>query len=597
MLAKAPSSPLALAAWLVQQPRLANRFRVAYQQLGAFSRSRRRKLLRHWGTSLAGAALALALSHTPPVYAARIPVGGGCTLINAITAANNDTASGGCTAGSGADTIILTGNTYTLTSVNNGKNGLPVITSEITIAGNGATIVRGASASSFRIFEVNKLGQLILNATTITGGNSSNGGGIYNAGSLTLSDSTLTGNTATFAGGGILNYRGTLTLTNSTLSGNAAEIGGGGLYNAHGALTLTDSTVSTNTSTIKGGGLVNYHGTPTVLNSTISGNAASRGGGIYNDHGALTLTNSTVSGNAASGGGGGVYNYGTLTLVHSLISGNTASNGQEIYNYHRPINAANFNLFGHSGETNAQAFSNFTPGASDLTATSNGTQATALAQILNPTLANNGGATKTHALVAGSPAIDAAGATGPATDQHGTARPQGAAVDIGAFEVKALNSRLAQTSVKVDAYNPTRVACGLADQLPTQTLTPKLHNNTGSTLTGLFFRVKILDYKVAQGGRTPALCNADTPGAGVGATITVAGSLASGGGLLQAFQVGLPVRAAYRLFVDVYSSSATAATTMNANQGSYLSSFEYEFDANGQLVNGPNMLFLPLVQR
>jgi len=107
------------------------------------------------------------------------------------------------------------------------------------------------------------------------------------------------------------------------------------------------------------------------------------------------------------------------------------------------VYTGNFNLFGHRGLTNGQAFENFTPGPTDITATSNGTDPTALVNILNTNLANNGGPTRTHALVGGSPAIDTVTdgtCPPPARDQRGVRRPQdgdndGAAIcDTGSFE-------------------------------------------------------------------------------------------------------------------------------------------------------------------
>jgi hypothetical protein len=81
---------------------------------------------------------------------------------------------------------------------------------------------------------------------------------------------------------------------------------------------------------------------------------------------------------------------------------------------------------------------NFTPSGSDISATSDGTAPAALSSILDTTLQDNGGDTQTHALVAGSPAIDAV-QDGPSTDQRGVSRPQGAAFDIGAFELEPIN--------------------------------------------------------------------------------------------------------------------------------------------------------------
>jgi hypothetical protein len=114
-----------------------------------------------------------------------------------------------------------------------------------------------------------------------------------------------------------------------------------------------------------------------------------------------------------------------------------------VFNDGGSVTAASFNLFNHRGETNAQAFENFIPGPTDITATSNGNDPTALTEILDTGLANNGGSTRTYALVGGSPAIDTVTdgtCPPPARDQRGVRRPQeghhdGAAIcDTGAFE-------------------------------------------------------------------------------------------------------------------------------------------------------------------
>lgn len=139
-----------------------------------------------------------------------------------------------------------------------------------------------------------------------------------------------------------------------------------------------------------------------------------------------------------------MYNDGssTLTLNHSLISGNTALDGAEVFNFGF-YSANNHNIFGHSGLTNAQAFYGFTPGPTDITATSDGNAPTALNAILETTLADNGGLTETLALVEGSPAIDAipdSSCPPPDTDQRGYTRPvdgndsNGEECDIGAYE-------------------------------------------------------------------------------------------------------------------------------------------------------------------
>jgi len=280
---------------------------------------------------------------------------------------------------------------------------------------------------------------------------------VYNSGTLTLTSSTVSGNSTNSSGGGVHNS-GTLTITSSTVSGNSAAGNGfgGGVFNS-GTLTLTSSTVSGNSAAGNGigGGVFNL-GTLTLTNTTVSGNSAGgnggngRGGGVFNS-GTLTLTNTTVSGNSAGGNarGGGLFNSGVnsgqATLALSLVSGNTAPTGAEISRDPdgNVLTANNFNLFGHSGLTGAQAFYGFTPGPSDLSATADGTRPTALGAILGPTLADNGSPTRTHALIAGSPAVDAvpAGNCVTTTDQRGAPRPQDgdgntvADCDIGAFEL------------------------------------------------------------------------------------------------------------------------------------------------------------------
>src|SRR5215831_10303497 len=129
------------------QPELLSRFAAYYTQLRALPRRMRRALQRQWRLPLAGIALMLALGQ-PSARAATITVNNGCTLVDAITAANTDTATGGCAAGRGEDTIVLpAGSQQILTDISNsayGPTGLPVINSKITIAGNRSTIGRQA---------------------------------------------------------------------------------------------------------------------------------------------------------------------------------------------------------------------------------------------------------------------------------------------------------------------------------------------------------------------------------------------------------------------------------------------------------------------
>lgn len=416
-------------ALLEQQQAGLARFTALYRQLRALPRSLRRQLQRQWACSLAGVALLLTVQ-PQALWAANFSASTAAELIAAITTAN----------GNGeADTITLELD-ISLTAVNNstfGRSGLPVVTSDITIAGAGHTIERDilAQALDFRILAVGALGQLTLQNTIISGGvgNEEVGGGIYNRGSLTLIDSTVSDNSADYCGGGIANLpseggNATATLTNSTIANNRVRFGSGGGICNYGAS--------------------NADVTLTLTNSTVSGNDADSGGGIANiaDSGATsttTLNNCTVSDNG-SAYSGGVYNYAfgdpssaVVNLNRSLISGNNAGEaGDEVAEFQygggvATTNANSLNLFGHGGISNSSAFYNFAPGATDIDATSDNDNI-ALSAILDP-LASNGGPTETHALVAASPAINGADACGLATDQRGTARSDGDC-DIGAYE-------------------------------------------------------------------------------------------------------------------------------------------------------------------
>ena len=275
-------------------------------------------------------------------------------------------------------------------------------------------------------------GTVTLTHSTVSGNSAGGGGGVYNRGTVTLTYSTVSGNSAAFGGGGVFNYFGTATLTHSTVSGNSAtRFDGGGVFNGAGTTTPTNSTAI-------------------LTNSTVSGNSAGDGGGgVLNGYrGIATLTHSTVSGNSAGSNGGGVGNLfrgvnatgSTATLSRTVVSGNTASAGSEIFNNGLDsIATAGFNLFGQSGIANADAFANFTPGVSDITATTDGTRSDA-ARGYTRRARPERRPDDTHALVPDSPAIDAVTGTcpPPATDQRGVvSRPQpaGGNCDIGSFEL------------------------------------------------------------------------------------------------------------------------------------------------------------------
>jgi hypothetical protein len=263
-----------------------------------------------------------------------------------------------------------------------------------------------------------------------------NSGTFVTLSKLTIRNGLVNGQAA--AGGGI-NNAGTLTISNSTVSGNQASTNcgrpfsgsfGGGIYN-RGTLTITNSTVSGNTAFATncdgfffchsfGGGIFNGGGTLTVNTSTISGNfvrarGAAFGGGIY---GTATISNSTVSGNSAGSGGGIDY---PSTLQNSIVSNNSGGNCKGTmtsngYNLSSD-NTCNFHGSGDRNNTDPK---------------------------LGP-LQNNGGPTQTQALLPGSPAIDAGNPSGCTdghghllkTDQRGYPRPDhedSGGCDMGAYE-------------------------------------------------------------------------------------------------------------------------------------------------------------------
>ncbi|ODV40076.1 Calx-beta domain-containing protein [Microcystis aeruginosa] len=249
---------------------------------------------------------------------------------------------------------LKSGTTYELTYVNDTTTGDRSLNTNgtITIETDGTALASIVNNASYKppirwmdynsiISNSSKLGVTLNNLYISSKGG---GRGIYNDGTLTLTNSTITGNTANVGGGGIYND-GTLTLTNSTISGNTATYGGG-IWNRE-TLTLNNNTISGNTANYGGGiynGLPYYYngerGTLTLNNNTISGNTAIRsgvgsgvGGGIYNSYsGTLTLNNNTISGNTATVGGG-ISNGGTLTLTNNIITNNNATRGGGIGNY------------------------------------------------------------------------------------------------------------------------------------------------------------------------------------------------------------------------------------------------------------------------
>jgi len=286
-----------------------------------------------------------------------------------------------------------------------------------------------------------------VTSNSVTGAGYTNqfGGGIWNSGTLGITNSAVNGNAASDSGGGIFN-EGTLALNTSTVDSNLAKSAngagrGGGIANTFGTVTLDRSTISSNSVGVAGasaglgGGVANDTGSLVACNSTVSGNVATggadpgnppRGGGIFNGLGSVMMNNSTVTANSVSGGssqnGGALFNSAGAveSTKNNILAGNTATtdvfNGQQ-----GDILSSGFNLF---GTTNGV----ITTGPGDrfnLTA----------AQLMLGPLQNNGGPTLTHALLCGSPAINSGGGSGcDPTDQRGFSRIVGGIIDIGAYE-------------------------------------------------------------------------------------------------------------------------------------------------------------------
>jgi len=424
--------------------------------------------------------------------------------------------------------IHLTGGvTYTLTS--NGINEDAARTGDLDIKtrnnvlyigafdGQKATIDASGLLNSDRVFHVLSIGRLSLQNVVVTGGlSTSEGGGIKveSTGFLDLYNVTVRNNQGR-SGGGIYNLGITYLSHGSSVINNSvsgAGPSGGGIRNV-GTLTAIDSTISNNDGGAFGGGIYNA-GTQTLINTTVSGNTARTGGGIANNYSSAlsALLNTTVSSNSASlGGAGGIDNDdGIINILNSTVTNNTFSgilsysggitnSGSGTVNLRNTIVAGNFDLDNRLDNFYPDLRGTFN-GNNNLIGNLNGASGTigTGTDIVNANprlgpLQNNGGLTLTHALLAGSPAINAGNNSiiptdsedidgdGNTTeqipyDQRGLSRVSGTTVDIGAFEVQTptalptISLRVTPASVTEDGatnlvYSFTRTGGNLATPL------------------------------------------------------------------------------------------------------------------------------------
>ena len=216
-------------------------------------------------------------------------------------------------------------------------------------------------------------GTLTLSNVTLTSNGANNSGGaIDSTGTLTVNDSTFTSNTVNNDGdGGAISSEGMLTVNNSTFSGNSAYNSGGAIASFSAPATITGCFFTGNNAAY-GGVLENNAGTVTLTSDTLSNNGATEAGGaIENDSGPLTLNNTTIAGNMVEyGNGGGINNNaGTVTITNSTFSGNSMESyesGGAIENSGGTVTASNSTFFDNTA-TSGGAIDNESGGNLSLT--------------------------------------------------------------------------------------------------------------------------------------------------------------------------------------------------------------------------------------
>jgi hypothetical protein len=293
--------------------------------------------------ALGGAALiaAPAAALAQPAATVVVPCDTGA-LDTAITAANGAV---------GATTLQLSSNcTYTIFTPATAVDGLPPITGDITLAGGQNTVIRrSALAKAFRLIEVGASGDLTITNLSLNNGSAALlaviggfgpvGGAILDAGDLSVTNSTISGNTA-LNGGGVYVAKGASATISSTLMNLNTTFtlavakpatptqGNGGAVYTDGDLRLFNTVIDSNTAADNGGGLyVDIPGTAVTEQTTVTNNTASNAGGGIANTGSLSLSGSQVRLNVAGNIAGGIVSNNTdVSLTSTIVRKNTPDN-------------------------------------------------------------------------------------------------------------------------------------------------------------------------------------------------------------------------------------------------------------------------------